>query len=67
VHEFICQRCGVRVVLIVEKAHPENIYCLECRFIESVEDPADRAVIARILDGQKEQVWDGWTDDGGEG
>lgn len=35
--EFTCTRCGILVVLIVGEPHPENIYCLECRFIESLD------------------------------
>ena len=38
--EYDCARCGIRVVLIVEKHHPENLYCLRCRFIESLEGEA---------------------------
>lgn len=38
--EFTCARCGALVVLIVEEKHPENIYCLQCRFIESLEGEA---------------------------
>jgi hypothetical protein len=49
-YSFTCARCGILVVMVNGERHPENIYCLECRFIESIEDAEVKAVAAKILD-----------------
>ena len=47
-------RCKIRVILIVEEKHPENIYCLQCRFIEGLDSEEEKAAVEKILDQQKE-------------
>lgn len=47
--EFTCARCGIKVVLIVEEKHPENIYCLECRFIEQLDSDEEKAKVEKML------------------
>lgn len=41
-YEFDCAKCGLHVIEVVGEPHPENVYCLECRWIESLEGE-DRA------------------------
>lgn len=47
--EFTCERCGVLVVQCVPAA-PETIYCATCRFIESIDNPADKQAVIEYLD-----------------
>ncbi len=47
--EFVCQRCGILVVCCIPPP-PETIYCLQCRFIESIDDEADKAEAAAFID-----------------
>jgi hypothetical protein len=53
-HEFDCARCGIHVVSFDEMPHPENIYCVHCRFILSIEDPAARQRVAEFMDRKGE-------------
>jgi hypothetical protein len=39
--EYDCDKCGIHVVCAVP-VHDETLYCSECRFTESIEDPAER-------------------------
>ena len=52
--QFTCARCGIEVVLIVEDHHPENLYCLDCRFIESLDTDEQKEMAAKILDRPRE-------------
>jgi hypothetical protein len=54
--EFICARCGIKVILIVEDKHPENIYCLTCRFIEGMDSEEDKEAVQAFLDRNKEDT-----------
>lgn len=53
-HEFTCQRCGIVVTKLNEEPHPENIYCLQCRFIEGLDNEEDKAALESFLDRTKE-------------
>lgn len=48
-HKFDCERCHAHVVVIVGDPHPENVLCLTCRFIESLENDEDKEVIEKFL------------------
>jgi len=53
-HEFDCERCGIHVIVIVGESHPENVLCLTCRFIESLDKEDDKEALKRFLERTKE-------------
>jgi hypothetical protein len=50
--EFVCERCGINVICCIP-VPDETLYCVECRFIEGIEDPVAREETARFLDSRK--------------
>ncbi|HKA55971.1 MAG TPA: hypothetical protein VKJ47_20155 [Candidatus Binatia bacterium] len=47
-YEYECARCGIRVIHCTPPP-PESLYGLECRFIESIEDPQSKEAAIRFL------------------
>ena len=41
-HSFDCAGCGIHVLVVGAEPHPENVLCLECRFLDGLDDDAVR-------------------------
>ncbi len=49
--EFTCERCGTEVFSAVP-VPGETIWCVECRFIEGIDDPAAKKQMAEFIDAK---------------
>ncbi len=36
--EWDCEKCGIHIISMIPMPD-ETLYCLECRFVEGIEDP----------------------------
>jgi hypothetical protein len=40
--EYVCEKCGILVMLVIGPLPPEPRYCAECRFVEGIQNPDER-------------------------
>lgn len=55
--EFKCERCGINVMAFFD-VPPETLYCLECRFVESIDDPEEKRKAAEFVDRRRAEFFD---------
>lgn len=53
VREFRCEDCGIDVIQLMPVAANDVPFCGMCSFIRSIEDPVEREMVRRHLQGER--------------